>query len=170
MTDLTSTPNTTLQNEWFFITCVLLLAAIAFLRVHFGRGLFLISHAAFTQRQANQFLRESNNLNVSPYLLPIFVIVFTLFVAHPSWNQTTWSILVILNYRIWLNENGYDHYLEINKMHAEKKNVVDSMSKQNDETKLNIDDLRQSTNLLDYLARNDLGLVAPGETYYQFKD
>ena len=79
-------------------------------------------------------------------------------------------ILVILNYRIWLNENGYDHYLEINKMHAEKKNVVDSMSKQNDETKLNIDDLRQSTNLLDYLARNDLGLVAPGETYYQFKD
>ena len=79
-------------------------------------------------------------------------------------------VLVILNYRIWFNENGYDHYLEINKMQSEKKNIVDSMSKHNDETKINIDDLRQSTNLLDYLARNDLGLVAPGETYYQFRD
>ena len=103
MRDLTSTPHATLHNEWFFITCVLLLAAIAFLRVHFGRGLWLISQAAFTQRHANQFLRETNNLNVSPYLLPIFVLVLTLFVAHPSWNQTSWSILVILNYAFWIS-------------------------------------------------------------------
>ena len=103
MTDLTPTPHATLHNEWVFITCVLLLAAIAFLRVHFGRGLWLISQAAFTQRHANQFLRETNNLNVSPYLIPIFVLVLTLSVAHPSWNQTSWSILVILKYTFWIS-------------------------------------------------------------------
>ena len=103
MKDLISTPHATLHNEWVFISCVLLLAAIAFLRVHFGRGFWLISQAAFTQRHANQFLRETNNLNVSPYLLPIFVVVLTFFVAHPSWNQTNWSISVILKYAFWIS-------------------------------------------------------------------
>ena len=103
MTDLTSTPHATLQNEWFFITCVLLLAVVAFFRVHFGRGLWLISQAAFTQRHTNQFLRETNNLNVSPYLLPFFVLVLSLFIAHPSWGQTSWSILLILKYTFWIS-------------------------------------------------------------------
>ena len=103
MIELISTPHTTLHNEWIFIACVLLLAAIAFFRVHFGRGLWLISQAAFTQRHANQFLRETNSLNVSPYLLSIFVLVLTFFLAHPSWNQTSWSILVILEYTIWIS-------------------------------------------------------------------
>ena len=81
MADLTSTPHVTLHNEWFFITCVLLLAAVAFFRVHFGRGLLLISQAAFTQRHTNQFLRETNNLNVSPYLLPFLCLCF-LYLLH----------------------------------------------------------------------------------------
>ena len=101
--DLTSIPHTTLHNEWIFITFVFLLASIAFLRVHFGRGLWLISQAALTQRHTNQFFRETNNLNVSPYLLPIFVLELTLLLAHPSWNQTSWSILVVLKYIFWIS-------------------------------------------------------------------
>jgi len=96
--DLISTPHTTLHNEWIFITCLFLLAAITYLRVHFGRGFWLINKAAFTQRYANQFLRETNNLNASFYLLPIFVIVLSLYFAHPCWTQTRWSILIILEY------------------------------------------------------------------------
>ena len=103
MIELISTPHTTLHNEWIFIACVLLLAAIAFFRVHFGRGLWLISQAAFTQRHANQFLRENNNLNLSPYLFSLFVLVLTFFIAHPSWNQTSWSILVLLEYTFWIS-------------------------------------------------------------------
>tara|TARA_B100000886_G_C20239736_1_gene414081 strand:- start:13 stop:663 length:651 start_codon:yes stop_codon:yes gene_type:complete len=103
VTDLISTPHTTLHNEGIFITCVLLLAAISFLRVHFGRGLWLISQAAFTQRQANQFLRETKNLNVSHYLLPVFIVVFTLFTAHPSWNHTRWSFIVLLEHTFWIS-------------------------------------------------------------------
>ena len=103
MTELTSTPHTTLHNEWFFITCVLLLATVAFFRVHFGKGLLLISQAAFTQRHTNQFLRETNNSNVSPYLLPFFVLVLSLFIAHPSWEQTSWSFFLILKYIFWIS-------------------------------------------------------------------
>ena len=103
MTDLTSTPHATLHNEWFFITCVLLLATVAFFRVHFGKGLRLISQAAFSQRHANQFLREINNLNVSLYLLPFFVLVLSLFIAHPFWKQTSWSIFLILKYTFWIS-------------------------------------------------------------------
>ena len=80
------------------MTCVLLLATIAFLRVHFGRSLFLIGQATFTQRHTNHFLRETNNLNISPYLIPFFVIVLSLFISHPSLNRSSWSILVILKY------------------------------------------------------------------------
>ena len=101
MIDLISSPYRPLHNEWIFIICVLLLAAITFLRVHFGRGLRLIIQAAFTQRHANQFLRETNNLNVSHYLLPIFVIILALFISHPSWDQTSWSILLILKYTLY---------------------------------------------------------------------
>ena len=103
MTELTSTPHATLHNEWFFITCVLLLATVAFFRVHFGKGLLLISQAAFTQRHTNQFLRETNNSNVSPFLLPFFVLVLSLFIAHPSWEQTSWSFFLILKYIFWIS-------------------------------------------------------------------
>ena len=100
MIDLIPKPYITFHNEWIFITCVLLLAAIAFLHVHFGRGLWLISQAAFTQRHANQFLRETSKLNISSYLLPIFVIVISLFLAHPSWSQSNWSILLVTKYTV----------------------------------------------------------------------
>ena len=103
MIDLISTPHTTFHDEWIFITCVLLLAWIAFLRVHFGRGFWLIAQAAFTQRHANQFLREKNSLNISPYLLPFFVLVLSLLLAHPSWNKTSWSIFIILEYTFWIS-------------------------------------------------------------------
>ncbi len=103
MTDLISKPYTTLHNEWVFIACIFLLAAIAFLRVNFGRGLWLIFQAAFTQRHANQFLRETINVNISPYLISIFVLVLTIFVSHPSWNQTNWSILVIIEYTLFIS-------------------------------------------------------------------
>ena len=103
MTDLISKPYTTLHNEWVFIVSIFLLAAIAFLRVNFGRGIWLIFKAAFTQRHSNQFLRETINANISPYLVSIFVLVFTIFVSHPSWNQTSWSILVILKHTFWIS-------------------------------------------------------------------
>ena len=103
MVDLISTPHTKLHNEWIFITCLLLLIAITFLRIQFGRSFWLINKAAFTQRYANQFLRETNNLNVSFYLLPIFIIVLSMYFAHPCWNQTSWSILVILKYTFWIS-------------------------------------------------------------------
>lgn len=96
MIELISTPYNPLHNEWVFLTCVLLLAAIAFLNVHFGRGLRLIGQAVFTQRHANQFLRETNNLNVSPYLLPIFVVVVSMMIAHPAWKGEAWSISLVL--------------------------------------------------------------------------
>ena len=103
MTDLISKPYTTLHNEWVFIVSIFLLAAIAFLRVNFGRGIWLIFKAAFTQRHSNQFLRETINANISPYLVSIFVLVFTIFVSHPSWNQTNWSILVIIDYALFIS-------------------------------------------------------------------
>ena len=103
MTDLISKPYTTLHNEWVFIVSIFLLAAIAFLRVNFGRGIRLIFKAAFTQRHSNQFLRETINANISPYLVSIFVLVFTIFVSHPSWNQTNWSILVIIDYALFIS-------------------------------------------------------------------
>ena len=93
MSDLIASSHIVINNEWIFITCVLLFSAIAFLRVHFGRGLRLISQAVFTQRHANQFLRETNNLNISPYLLPIFVVVFSFMMSHPVWQESAlWSL------------------------------------------------------------------------------
>ena len=80
-----------------------MLAAIAFFRVHFGKSFWLITQAAFSQRHANQFLRETNNFNISYYLFPFFVLIFSLFFAHPSWNQTSWSILVITEILFWLS-------------------------------------------------------------------
>ena len=103
MTDLASIPNATLHNEWVFVTCVLILAAIAFLRVHFGRGLWLIGQAAFTLRHANQFLRETNNSNISPYLLPLFVLVLSMFFTHPSWSQASWSVFMIIKFAFWIS-------------------------------------------------------------------
>lgn len=98
MTELISTPYNPLHNEWFFLTCMLLLGAIAFLRVHFGRGLWLIGQAAFTQRRANQFLRETNNLNVSAYLLPIFIVVVSMMIAHPVWGGKGWSLSLVVQF------------------------------------------------------------------------
>ena len=93
VSDLTATSQVIINKEWVFITCFFLFSAISFLRVHFGRGLVLISQAVFTQRHANQFLRQTNTLNVSAYLLPIFVVVFAFMTSHPAWQESSnWSL------------------------------------------------------------------------------
>lgn len=85
--------------EWVFLVCLSLLISLAFLRVYFGKGLRLISQAAFTQRHTNQFLRDTNTANVSLFLLPVFVIVFALFLAHPKWSGgQAWEIKPFFNY------------------------------------------------------------------------
>ena len=80
-----STPHTSLHNEWFCMLCFIV-SSNCFFRHSFWKRFWLICQAAFTQRHTNQFLRETNNLNISPYLL-LFVLVLSLFITHPSWKK-----------------------------------------------------------------------------------
>lgn len=101
MPDFIAHNNPAIAAEWVFLVCLFLLIMIAFLRAYFGRGLRLIGQAAFTERHANQFLRDSNAANVSLFLLPVSVIVFALFLAHPRWNGGwAWEITPFLTYVI----------------------------------------------------------------------
>ena len=80
------------------------------------------------------------------------------------------AILIFINYRIWISDNGYSRYSEIGKIFEAKDSAIKDMRAENADLHKEIEDLRHSTNMIEYSARSDLGLIKLGEIYYQFKD
>ena len=88
-----------------------------------------------------------------------------------------WVLIVLLfiaflflNYKIWLSDTGYIHYQEMSRVFTEKSEAINNMKDVIKERKEIIKDLKGDTGVLDYAARSELGLIAPGETYYQIND
>ena len=101
-----------LHNDWVFISLLLIFSAIAFVRVSFGSRLVLLNKSIFTYRHFNQFFKLTNSLNISGFLLPIFIIVSSLLLAHPKWGLD-WNFYRVLKIGIFITSFFWLKYLVI---------------------------------------------------------
>lgn len=74
-----------------------------------------------------------------------------------GWLQYTW----------WLGKNGMSDYQMVSSEIEVQKQVNASLTSRNSEMFAEIDDLRQGLDAIEERARNELGMVKEGETFYR---
>jgi cell division protein FtsB len=78
------------------------------------------------------------------------------------------GVFCFLNSKIWFSENGFQRLRYLQELNAEQSQMNASQQADNDRIAEDIASLKQDTEMVEYAARSDLGMVSPGETYYQF--
>ncbi len=72
-----------------------------------------------------------------------------------------------LQYSLWLGKNGIHDYSRINKELTEQESTNSQLKERNDQLFAEIHDLNDGTEAIEERARNELGMIRPGETFYR---
>lgn len=76
-------------------------------------------------------------------------------------------VLLFLQYRLWMESGGLKDMFKLKKMLAAQITENDKLKKRNDELLFQIKRLQNSEDATESRARNELGMVKKGETFYQ---
>lgn len=76
-------------------------------------------------------------------------------------------ILVVLQYKLWFDDNGISRYWHLKKDIGVQLAQNDTLKHRNEMLKAEIKDLKQGQEAIEERARNDLGMVKQGEVFYQ---
>ena len=77
-------------------------------------------------------------------------------------------VFCFLNSKIWFSENGFQRLRYLEEINAEQLQTNKMQQAVNDRISEEVVSLKQDSAMVEYAARSDLGMVSPGETYYQF--
>ena len=79
-------------------------------------------------------------------------------------------LLIVLQYRLWLAEGGIAEAVRLrSRIEAEQMRNAE-LEARNSVLERQVIELQSGTRVLEKSAREDLGLIREGETYFQFKD
>lgn len=73
----------------------------------------------------------------------------------------------LLQYRLWLGENNLSQYMNLQKQIASQEESNNKLIARNQVLKAEIIDLKSGTEAIEERARNELGMVKEGETFYR---
>lgn len=76
-------------------------------------------------------------------------------------------LLLFLQYRLWFESGGIRDMLRLRKSLATQAMQNEKLKKRNDELLFQIERLKNSQDTVESRARNELGMVKKGETFYQ---
>lgn len=87
------------------------------------------------------------------------------------WILTVLILLFLaLQYRLWFGEGSVAQKVELERAVQEQQAVIDQAQSRNDVIAREVDALKQGTDAVEERARNDLGMVKEGETFYMVID
>ncbi|MFD2178674.1 cell division protein FtsB [Veronia pacifica] len=72
-----------------------------------------------------------------------------------------------LQYHLWLGKNGLLEYYEIRDNSAVTEQANAKLSQRNQQMFAEIADLKRGQEAIEERARNELGMIKPGETFYR---
>ena len=75
-------------------------------------------------------------------------------------------LLVGLQYRLWVGEGSYAELSSLNKKLLEQKQINRGLKLQNEQLSTRVDALKNGLEEIESRAREELGLIKPGETFY----
>ncbi len=76
-------------------------------------------------------------------------------------------LLSWLQYSLWLGKNGIHDYMRIKKDVVNQQNYNTKLKVRNDQLFAEINDLNEGQVALEERARNELGMIKPGEIFYR---
>ena len=76
-------------------------------------------------------------------------------------------IFLALQYRLWVGEGSYAEVRHLQQEIASSKADLQRMEKENQELRAEIEDLKKGLEAIQERARNELGMIKKGETYFQ---
>lgn len=93
--------------------------------------------------------------------------------SEMRWNMlgaALLAVLLFLQYRLWFESGGVRDMLKLKTTLAQQTAETEKYKKQNDELLLQVQRLQNSREAVETRARNELGMVKKGETFYQIID
>ena len=75
--------------------------------------------------------------------------------------------LVLLQYRIWISDDGVRGVERLQHAVAAQRTLNSTLAQRNSRLEAQVEDLKSGTAAIDELARSDLGMIGPNETFYQ---
>lgn len=76
-------------------------------------------------------------------------------------------LLVLLQYRMWLGDGGMREVTRLRGEIEQQRAENDSLRERNRTLAAEVQDLKKGTTAIEERARTDLGMVGPGETFFQ---
>lgn len=76
-------------------------------------------------------------------------------------------LLSLLQYRLWQGDNNFSEYVVLQTQIAAQEQSNDKLIARNQILKEEIIDLKSGTEAIEERARNELGMVKEGETFYR---
>ena len=76
-------------------------------------------------------------------------------------------LLVLLQYRLWLADDGFRAVWSLDRSVAEQGEENEALAERNERLAAEVRDLKQGLDAVEEIARNDLGMIVEGETFYQ---
>ena len=76
-------------------------------------------------------------------------------------------LILALQYPLWLGKGGWLRVRELNTQVEAQKDVNIGLKARNAALDAEVRDLKQGTEAIEERARSELGLLKPGETFYQ---
>jgi cell division protein FtsB len=77
------------------------------------------------------------------------------------------AALVLLQYRMWLSDDGVSEMLRLAQAVESQKATNDGLRERNAQLAAEVADLKDGFTALEERARSELGMIAPDETFYQ---
>ena len=75
--------------------------------------------------------------------------------------------LILLQYRIWISDDGIRGVERLQHAVAAQQALNATLTQRNSRLEAEVSDLKSGTAAIDELARSDLGMIGPNETFYQ---
>lgn len=72
-----------------------------------------------------------------------------------------------LQYSLWFGKNGLNEYTRVNHTLQQHKQINLKLKLRNDQMFAEINDLNEGTEAIEERARNELGMIQQGETFYR---
>lgn len=76
-------------------------------------------------------------------------------------------LLALLQYRLWFGKNSIPDYIALQQEVAEQRKLNANLEQRNSLLKADINDLKIGLDAIEERARNELGLIKQGETFYR---
>jgi len=76
-------------------------------------------------------------------------------------------VLVLLQYRLWFSHDGLPAVLYLHRQVEIQRQDNDVLEERNKMLAADVDDLKSGLDALEERARNDMGMIKPGETFLQ---